>query len=502
MKLSELFGKAELDYSPELGEIELSNIVTDSKKVTEGSLLLCIKGLHTDGHEFVKEAIQSGAKVIVTEQVREACVGGAAAQIVLKNTRKAAALLYNAWYGNPTKKLKIIGVTGTNGKTSVCTLLREIFEAAGYRCGIIGTVCCSSADGRDLSRSSKEGLANMTTPDPDALYAMLAEMAADGVEVVFMEVSSHSLALHKVDAIWFDTAVFTNLTRDHLDFHGEMEAYFEAKKRLFSMCRQAVVCVDDPFGRRLINEISCPAVTCSTAEGDYCALILEQKGLEGFRIQIEDLQTAFKMDLPLVGEFSVKNALCAVAVAREYGVPWDVIGDALQRTKGVRGRMERVALTPPSWFGVLIDYAHTPDALENLLRSVRAFRRTGEKIILVFGCGGERDRGKRKEMAILASRLADRIVVTSDNSRGEDPEQIFSDILKGIDKEKDYIVIRDRKDAIAYAMETARRGDVILLAGKGHETYEINGSGRHALDEREIVRTVWERLWRQQNETR
>lgn len=502
MKVSELFGRAGLNYSPEVGDIEVANIVTDSKQVTEGSLFLCIKGLHTDGHGFVKDAINAGAKVIVTEQVREACVGGAAAQIVLKNTRRAAALLYNAWYGNPTEKLKIIGVTGTNGKTSVCTLLSELFEAAGYRCGIIGTVCCKSADGRALSRSQKKGLANMTTPDPESLYAMLAQMAADSVEIVLMEATSHALALHKVDAIRFDTAVFTNLSRDHLDFHGEMDAYFEAKKRLFSMCRQAVINDDDSFGRQLLNEISCPAVTYSMAEGDYCALILERRGLGGFRIRIRTPKEAFETDLPLVGEFFIKNALAAAAVALEYGVSSETVCACLRQTRGVCGRMERLTLEPPPNFTVLIDYAHTPDALENLLKSVRACRGEGERIVLLFGCGGERDRGKRKEMAIIASRLADRIILTADNSRGEDPEQIFSDVLKGIDKEKEYVVIKDRQEAIAYAIESAREGDAILLAGKGHETYEINGSGRHAFDEREIVRTVWSRLWRERNGTK
>ncbi|MBQ8331543.1 MAG: UDP-N-acetylmuramoyl-L-alanyl-D-glutamate--2,6-diaminopimelate ligase [Clostridia bacterium] len=498
MKVSELFGRAEMEYPPELGDIEITEIVTDSRQVKDGCLFLCIRGLHTDGHEYVEDAIKAGAKVIVAEQVRDACVGGAAARIVRKNTRKSAALLYNAWYGNPTEKLTIIGVTGTNGKTSVCSMLFELFRAAGYRCGIIGTVCCRSADGRSLSHSKNGGLANMTTPDPEELYAMLAEMAADGVQFVFMEVTSHALALHKVDAIRFDTAIFTNLTRDHLDFHGEMEEYYQAKKRLFSLCRQALIHLADETGKRLLRELDCPVLTYSVGEGDYCALIRKRKGMEGFRLLITSPEESFETDLPLVGEFSVQNALAASAVALAYGIPSKTVCRVLSGTQGAVGRMERLTLSPPAPFSVLIDYAHTPDALEKLLRSVRDCRVGEERIVLLFGCGGERDRGKRKEMAIIASRLADRVILTSDNSRGEDPDQIFADILKGMDKEKEYTVIRDRREAIAYGVENARKGDILILAGKGHETYEINGEGRRAFDEREIVREIWKRQCRGQ----
>jgi len=492
MRLSELFGRAELDFPPELGEIEITKIVTDSRRAVKGCLFLCIRGIHTDGHGYVDDAIKAGAGVIVAERVRDACVGGAAAWIMLENTRRAAALLYNAWYGNPTERLKVVGVTGTNGKTSVCHLLTELFEAAGIRCGLLGTVRCRSADGRELALPNANALANMTTPDPEQLYAMLAQMVADGVEHVFMEVTSHALALCKVDAIRFDTAVFTNLTCDHLDFHGSMEAYFDAKTKLFSQCRRALVNIDDEYGRRLINEISCPTLTCSLREGDYCAQDVEGLGLQGSNYRLRTPGGDFALSVGIPGSFSVMNSLMAAAVAMEYGIAPETVRRVLEGTRGVEGRMERLRLTPSPEFSVLIDYAHTPDALEKLLKSVHGFRRRGERIVLVFGCGGDRDRSKRKEMGIIASRLADLVIVTSDNSRGEDPDRIIADILRGIDRERAHAVIPDRRHAIEVAVRTALPGDILILAGKGHERYEICAEGRLPFDEREIVREALE----------
>ena len=487
MKVSELFGKAGLPFPAEAGSIEIDQIVTDSRKVRRGCLFLCIKGLHTDGHGYVDDAIKAGAAVIVAEQVRDVCVGGAAAYIMLDNTRKAAALLYNALYGDPVEKLKIIGVTGTNGKTSVCFLLTELFRAAGYRCGLLGTVCCQSADGVALSPQNENRLANMTTPDPEQLYAMLAQMVRDGVEYVFMEVSSHALALCKVDAIRFDTAVFTNLTQDHLDFHHTMEEYFLAKQKLFGMCRRAVINRDDEAGERLLMTAGCPTVSVSLTEGDYCALDIETRGMDGSSFRLRTPTETVDVTLPIPGEFSVRNALTAAAVAAEYGIPIEQICAVLMQARGAEGRMERLPIAAEAGISVIIDYAHTPDALEKLLLSVRRFRRQGERILLLFGCGGERDRDKRKKMGRIASQLADTVIVTSDNSRSEDPEQIMAQIIKGMDKERPYIVIGDRRAAIEWAVLSARQGDILLLAGKGHERYEINGEGRRPFDERKIV---------------
>ena len=486
MRLLELFGRAGLECPSDAENIEITNIVTDSREVVKGSLFICLKGLSSDGHKYVDDAINAGAAVIVAERVRDVCVGGAAAIILLDNTRRVAALLYNAWYGNPTKKLKIIGVTGTNGKTSVTTLAYEIFTGFGLRAGLIGTVCRLSADGRSLSHEFCKEKGHMTTPDPEELYKALALMADDGVEYVFMEVSSHALALCKTDAIEFDLAVFTNLTQDHLDFHGSMEEYYLAKKKLFSMSRRALIWTDGEYGKRLALECDCPVMTVSAHDGDFCALDVKRLADGGSEYTLKYPEGTSNVRISLVGRFFVENSLTSAAIALLYKIPKDVVIRSLGTSRGVRGRMERVRYTDSDPL-VVIDYAHTPDALEKLLLSVRELRDEKGRIILIFGCGGERDRDKRRRMAQIASRLSDEVIVSSDNSRGEDPKQIFSDILKGIDKEKTYAVIEDRQRAIEEAVASAKHDDIIVLAGKGHENYEINANGKMPFDEKKIV---------------
>lgn len=486
MRVGELFGRAGIPCPENAENIEISNIVTDSRRVTKNSLFICIKGLSSDGHEYIDSAVKNGAVVIVAESVRDACVGGAAALIMLDNTRKVAALLYNAFYGEPVKKLKIIGITGTNGKTSTATLLYEIFRSAGYRTGLLGTVCRLSADGVVLLPSGDEKRANMTTPDPDELYRDLAEMVKDGVEYVFMEISSHALSLHKVDGIEFDCALFTNLTRDHLDFHGTMEEYYKAKRKLFEKSRRALINVGGEYGKRLALECPCPFFTCSVTEGDFYALDVKSRGLSGVSYIHKSSSGELPIETPICGSVGVENTLMAVALARMYGIDQDVIQRTVRQVHGAAGRMEKVDIDTDE-FSVIIDYAHTPDALERLLLCVRDMREENGRISLVFGCGGERDRGKRRLMGAIASRLSDRVTVTSDNSRGEDPCQIILDILKGIDKEKAYSVVPDRREAIERAVLEARAKDIIVLAGKGHEKYEINADGKHPFDETEIV---------------
>ncbi len=494
MKLSALFGKAELELSSEYEDIEIKNIVTDLEKVSDGSLYVCIKGLRFDGHQNIGDAIRRGAAVIVCEQVRDVFVGGAAI-IEIENTRSALARLYNAWYGDPAGKLRIVGVTGTNGKTSVCRILTSVFEEAGYRCANIGTLGCRSADGRKLESISQEPLANMTTPDPEVLYRLLYEMTLDRVDFVFMEVSSHALALGKCDAIRFEAAIFTNLTRDHLDFHLSMEEYFRAKKKLFSMCKTAVINADDTWGQKLLNDISVFALTTSCEEnGDYIAkdIIFRDDGNCSYDLCFNGLSVPIELNMG--GRFAVNNTLQAACLALNCGIEADMVSLALSKIEGVSGRMERVKVGYDVGFSVIIDYAHTPDALETLLLGVRSTQKIG-RTVLLFGCGGDRDKGKRKLMGIVASRLSDLVIITSDNSRSEDREAIISDILKGIDKEKPFVAISDRGEAIEYAIKNARRGDVIILAGKGHEKYEIDKTGKHPFDENEIVRNAIKRYF-------
>lgn len=489
MRLSELFGRAGLECPEEAEEIQVRNIVTDSRRVEKGSLFICLKGMSTDGHEYMDEAIKSGASVIVAEQVRDACVGGAAAIILHDNTRSVAARLYNAWYGNPTKRLKIVGVTGTNGKTSVSTMLYEVFTSLGYKAGLIGTVKCLSVGGRVLKITSKDPLANMTTPDPEELYCALAQLVRDGAEYVFMEVSSHALALGKVDAICFELAVFTNLSRDHLDFHGTMDEYFKAKCRLFELSRIGLVNTDSEYGEKLALGCPCPFLTVSETYGDFCAQNVKYHGAAGSEYILKYPNGECFISIPLAGEFSVTNSMLCASAALVCGLNPQGVSFALSRVRGAEGRMERVRI-PTDEFSVIIDYAHTPDALEKLLKSVRRIRAPHGHTILVFGCGGERDRSKRREMGQIASRLADFVIITSDNCRGEDPERIFSDILTGIDKEKPYCLIKERSAAIESAVMSARYGDIIVLAGKGHERYEINNGVKRPFDERKIVKAA------------
>ncbi len=496
MKVSELFGKAGIDYPRNAANIEITEIVTDSRRVREGCAFICINGLHSDGHRFIGEAISAGAKVIVAEQVHDVGVGGAAT-IYVENTRRAAALLYNVWYGSPTDGMRLVAVTGTNGKTSVSFILKRIFEAAGYRAGLIGTVRCCVGD-REVCAHGGNPLANMTTPDPAELFAILSQMRDGGAEFVFIEATSHALALSKLDALRFDTAIFTNLTRDHLDFHGDMDSYFSAKAKLFLLSRRAVINLDDAYGERFIEAAKgCETYTVSTkVKADFSAEDIRFLGAEGSEYRLCHGGELTDMRVCLAGGFSVNNTLIASAVAMLYGIPTETVTRAVSEIRGIDGRIEKVEVGDGSDLSVFIDYAHTPDALENLLRTARGIRRTGQRIVLLFGCGGDRDRGKRREMAHIASRLADFVIVTSDNSRSESPERIISDILGGIDKEKEFVVIRDRAAAIEYAVCNSRKGDIILLAGKGHERYEIDSEGRHAFDEREIVREAYLRFTR------
>ena len=480
MLLGKLFSAAGLECPEEYLNIEISKIVTDSREACERCMFICVSGYNTDGHEYIKEAINKGAVVIVSERVCDECVGGAAI-IKIDNTRRAAALLYNAQCGRPSEKIKLIGVTGTNGKTSVCHMLESIFSEAGVKCGVIGTVGVRAL-GEDLT-PFREG---MTTPDAAGLYPLLAKMADMGVTHVFMEVSSHALAQDRVAGLEFECGIFTNLTRDHLDFHGSMEEYFRQKASLFSRCRYKIINADDAYGKRLLD-IYENCVTCSVGgDGDFCARQICY-GTDRTQYKLKFGGGELEISLGALGDFSVFNSLEAAAAALTLGISPDALIGGLLRFRGAKGRMERV-LDGDSPFEVIVDYAHTPDALERLLMSVRSIRKARGRIILVFGCGGDRDKGKRKQMGRIASRLADFVVVTSDNSRSERPEDIIAEILKGIDKEKPYRAIASRKQAIEYAIESAAQDDIIVLAGKGHEKYEIDACGKHFFDEVQIVK--------------
>lgn len=495
MKLSELFyGTEALSGLEENGELEISSITSDSRRVKEGSMFVCLHGLHDNGHLHAGEAVRCGAAVIIAQEPVE---DYGAPVIKVENTHSALAHIWNNYYGRPCEKMDVIGITGTNGKTSSSYFMREVFRVAGYKTGLIGTVQCLVGD-RDITAEkhseSMDALANMTTPDPESLYKILRVMADEGVEIVFMEATSHALALCKLDAIKFKVGVFTNLTPDHLDFHGNMENYFLAKSKLFFGCEKGIINIDDPYGKRLCKIAACEMLTASSCDrgADFFADNINDCGADGVEYLFVSKKNIYKIKSPIPGRFTVKNTLFCAALASVYNIHTAAVRDAINSFSGISGRMERVKC-PEADFSVFIDYAHTPDALENLLLSVRDFRRKGERITLVFGCGGDRDRSKRPLMGEIAARLADRVIITSDNARSEDSVNIIFDIMRALKGCGSYMAIADRREAIEHAIATAEHAEIIILAGKGHEKYEIKGETRLPFDEREIVRSAVEK---------
>ncbi len=476
-------------------DTEIENISVNSKNVKENGLFICIKGFHNDSHAYVSEAVRLGAVAIVVERNSQYSVIDGIVYLEVENTRQAAAYLFSTWYGNPSSKMKIVAVTGTNGKTTVVQMLRVIFCAAGYKCASIGTLGCRGLNNPEYTTSDNP-LANMTTPDPEYLYKILHELAEQKTEFVFMEASSHSLSLCKLDAIVFDMAIFTNLTGDHLDFHETIENYFQAKAKLFEMCNNALVNEDCKYSIRIIRKLTCPYKTCSASgyTGYYKAIDIKNLGTRGVEYMLSSPNAIFRVRSHIPGIFTVINSLQAAACAIEYKIPPVIIQDALSSLYGVCGRSERVKLDNTANFSVFIDYAHTPDALYNLLCSAKELQKEKGRIVLLFGCGGDRDKSKRSTMGSIASKYCDFFVITSDNSRGEKLSDIINGILDGIDGNGNFVVIEDRKKAIEYLIENAQENDIIILAGKGHEQYQIDIEGRHYFSEREIILEAFEKF--------
>lgn len=478
MRLGELCREAGIALSiPNMYDTEITGVSSDTRTLKKGDLFVALRGLHCDGTQFAAKALSLGACAVVAERSLEGLE-----TVVVPNAREALSYLLDAWYGHPTRDMKLIGITGTNGKTSSTLMLFHVLRATGHSVGLIGTLECRINE-EIVTVKGQNTLANMTTPDPEQLYALLDEMRARGVSYVVMEVTSHALALGKVAPLHFTRAVFTNLTADHLDLHGDMETYFCEKQKLFLQCEAAVICRYHSYGARLWEMLECPLYDVSQRTVKQVI----KRGCEGVSYTLclpggEERRVA----VPIPGQFSVENSALAAMCAYSLGISFDEIYAALASFPGVRGRMERV--DAPGWdVSVFLDYAHTPDALFQLLYTVREFAENATHITVLFGCGGDRDRTKRPEMGRVASALADLCVITSDNCRGEDPKRIIEDILRGVDKEKPYVVIPDRREAIHYAIANARSGDIVLLAGKGHELYEIRGEERLPFSEREIV---------------
>ena len=467
------------DAPPAASELEVTHLAYDNRAVKPGTLFFCVRGFTRDGHDFAPDAISRGAVALVVERP----LNHGVPEIRVQDMRKAMAGAAAAFFGHPTRQLQVVGVTGTNGKTTTAYLIRSLLEADGRQTGLLGTV--TSVIG------GVEHQVERTTPEAIDLQATFRKMLDAGDEACSMEVSSHALELHRADFIHFTAAVFTNLTQDHLDFHGTMEDYFAAKRRLFveHPPSHAIVNLDDPYGARLADQLEAPITFALEHEASYRATGVETD-LGGFRFTVHTPETKVELGSSLRGRFNVYNVLGAFAAARALGVPTAAAARAIETAGQVPGRFEPVE--EGQGFAVLVDYAHTPDSLENVLRAAGELTPAG-RVHVVFGCGGDRDRGKRPLMGQIARRLADRVIVTSDNPRSEDPEAIIEEILAGAGPEVEHNV--DRRQAIAEAIGGAQEGDVVVIAGKGHEQgQEFTGGHKVPFDDvtvaREILRGV------------
>lgn len=474
MKLSELLQQ---EFRPGYPDPEVKGVTCDSRTVREDYAFVCVDGTMTDGHKFALSAEENGACVIIAERDT-----GAKNQIIVKDTRKTYATMCAAYFGNPADHLQIIGVTGTNGKTSTTYMLKEILERCGHKVGLIGTI--QNVVGDQILPAKN------TTPDPFELHSLFSLMLKAGCDFVVMEVSSHALEQNRVYGLHFDAAVFTNMTQDHLDYHKTMENYLAAKQKLFAMTDRAVVNLDDPYYKKMLEHFT-GTVTSFSAKSDfstYTAKNLRYRA-DGVDFELVGDGVIGRVHLNMPGEFSAYNAMAACCAALAVGAPFQTVVDAIGQVQGVKGRAEIVPTGRD--FTVVIDYAHTPDGLLNILKTLRQVE--DSRLVTVFGCGGDRDRLKRPIMGEIAAQYSDVCIVTSDNPRTEQPTAIIEDIVAGMKPYKTPCkIIENRVEAIRYALANAEAGDIILLAGKGHETYQITASGTVHLDEREVVRELLE----------
>lgn len=476
MKLSQLLVR--LETKGNYKDCEIASITDKFDSINPGDVFVCIKGNRFDAHTVAQRAIdEKGAAAVVVEHET-----GAKNEVIVENSRKAYSFMCSEYFSRPTDSLKMIGITGTNGKTTISFLIKHILEEAGKKCGLLGTVINLVGD--------KERPSSLTTPDPFEMQALFREMADEGCEFCIMEVSSQALSQQRVAPITFDLGIFTNLTQDHLDYHGTMKNYKSAKHMLFENSKKVIINDDDSAAEFMKENISAEIITYSMKnDSDYTAKnpVLSDKSVS-YELVSNAMISRIKLNIP--GEFSIYNSMAAAVAAKEMGVDVDVARKALSASTGVKGRMETVHVDTP--YTVIIDYAHSPDGLINVLKSLRKVYT--KKIITVFGCGGDRDKTKRPIMGEIAGNMSDIVVVTSDNPRTEDPQMIIDDILAGMDKCKAKIYVEcDRTKAIEKALTIAKQDDVVLLAGKGHETYQILNTGKIHYDEREIVKEILSR---------
>ncbi len=498
MLLSELIsgiGKARSEYN----DTNITDIVSNTERITKGCLFVCIKGLRHDTHGDIDEIVRRGAYAIAVEKMPSGEYDGVVFFEVTDSHRALSELLFRQM-GRPSEGMKLIAVTGTNGKTTVSHMLASGLRSSGHSCAVMGTVGCVTPT-RELQLINRDTSANLTTPDPEELYRALAEIRRDGAEYLVMETTSHALDRGKLAPLKFDIAIFTNLTPEHLDYHGSMDNYFNAKAGLLHQCATAVINADDAYAERYIayaraHELGCRIVLCSASgkDADVRAEQTRLLGPSGIEYTLSSAGSRLRIRCPSPGMFNVTNSMQAAIAAGLLGISRGDISRGLASFSGAPGRLERLRLQSDYRASVFIDYAHTPDALQNILLTVRGFLPKEGRVILVFGCGGDRDREKRPIMGRIATTLADFTVITSDNCRGESSEDIIGQIMLGVDKEKPHAVVPDRRAAIELAVREAGSGDLVLLAGKGHEQYEIDAGGRHPFSEKECVATAVRKL--------
>jgi UDP-N-acetylmuramoyl-L-alanyl-D-glutamate--2,6-diaminopimelate ligase len=484
MALSRLLsGAAVRPVAESGGDPEIRGIRLDSRRVREGDLFCAIRGFNVDGVAFVPQAVERGAAAVLAETARPRDLDPAVAWVQVADARRATGLAAREWHGRPDEAMTLVGITGTNGKTSVAWLLESMIHASGRSAGRIGTV--------GHAFGGRAHPAERTTPEAPELFGLLATMRDAGVEIVAMEVSSHALGLGRVEGTRFAVGAFLNLTRDHLDFHQSMESYFDAKAGLVRGLEPDAVAVlpaDDPRGGELSGLTRARVVTFGRNEGATVRIVREESSLDGSRAVLESPVGEIAVDSPLIGSFALDNIAAAAACALSVGLDGETITRGVQNLHTLPGRMETIAMGQP--FAVIVDYAHTEHALERVLSAVRELA-TG-RVIVVFGCGGNRDHGKRPVMGRVAAELADVVFLTSDNPRGEDPRTILEEIEQGVlavaGAAGGHHIVPDRRDAIERAVREAEADDAVVVAGKGHETSQSFGDRVEAFDDREIAR--------------
>ncbi len=469
MRLREILEKTGISVNEKMADIEITDVCYDSRKVKKGSLFVAVRGFKSDGHEFIGKALSSGAAVVAGEDDL-----GEENYIKVASSRKFLAQASANFFENPADKMKIVGITGTNGKTTTSYLIKQILELKGKKCGLIGT--------NQILIGDEAIDSERTTPESRELHELFGKMYKKGAEYVVMEVSSHSLELDRVYGIEFEVGVFTNLTQDHLDFHETMDNYARAKSKLFEISRKSVINLDDEYAAVMLEKAKNTITYAIDKKADFVAenIRLRERGII-FDGKYNGEERMLRLGIP--GRFSVYNALSASGAALALGLSMEDVEKGLVIARGVKGRLEVVPTLTD--YTVIIDYAHTPDGLENVIRAVKGFAKG--RVITLFGCGGDRDNKKRPIMGAIAESLSDYVIVTSDNPRSENPASIMDEIMAGM-KNDNHTAIESRRDAINYALGFARAGDVVILAGKGHETYQIFKDGTIHFDEREIVK--------------